>query len=87
MCADEEGAADAAVVVQRDGVGGDRVDDAREQEVFHPQNSRGQRRGILVPSPDTPAADVMRAHAEFLISTTLGAAVDRMFAHWRWTPG
>lgn len=43
-------------------------------------------RGILVPSPDTPPADVMRAHSEFLISTSLGAAVDRMFAHWRWTP-
>ena len=44
-------------------------------------------RGILVPSPDTPPADVMRAHSEFAISTSLGAAVDRMFAHWHWTPG
>lgn len=43
-------------------------------------------RGVLVPSADTPAADVMRAQAEFSISTTLGAAVDRMLAYWSWRP-
>lgn len=43
-------------------------------------------RGVLVPSADTPAADMMRAQAEFSISTTLGAAVDRMLAYWSWRP-
>ena len=37
-------------------------------------------RGILVPSPDTPVADVLRAEDEAVISTTLGAAVDRVLA-------
>ena len=43
-------------------------------------------RGILVPSADTSAGDMMRAQAEFAISTTLGAAVDRMLAYWSWRP-
>lgn len=44
-------------------------------------------RGVLVPSADTSPADVMRAQSEFSVSTTLGAAVDRMLAYWSWTPG
>ena len=50
-----------------------------------PARSLGGR-GILVPSADTPAADVMRAQSEFAISTTLGAAVDRILAYWAWAP-
>ena len=37
-------------------------------------------RGVLVPSGDTPTMDVMRAQSDFKISTTLGAAVDRVLA-------
>ena len=36
--------------------------------------------GVLVPSPDTPFADVDRARDAFTVSTTLGAAVDRILA-------
>ena len=34
--------------------------------------------GVLVPSTDTPFGDMQRAEAEFTVSTTLGAAVDRV---------
>jgi len=37
-------------------------------------------RGVLVPSGDTPTMDVVRAQSDFKISTTLGAAVDRVLA-------
>ena len=50
-----------------------------------PARSLGGR-GVLVPSADTPSADLLRAQSEFSISTTLDAAVDRMFAHWSWRP-
>ena len=43
-------------------------------------------RGVLVPSSDTSAMDMVRAESEFAISTSLGAAVDRMIAHWNWKP-
>lgn len=36
--------------------------------------------GVLVPSADTPYAELGRAQGEFAVSTTLGAAVDRLFA-------
>ena len=38
--------------------------------------------GILVPSRDTPTADMMRARGEFSLSSTLLPAVDRALA-WR----
>ena len=58
---------------------GDRIRDVLPARTFG-------GRGVLVPSADTPAADMMRAQAEFSISTTLGAAVDRMLAYWSWRP-
>ena len=36
--------------------------------------------GVLVPSPDTPLADMTRARDEHAIATTLGAAVSRVLA-------
>lgn len=36
--------------------------------------------GVLVPSPDTPLADLARARDEYAIATTLGTAVDRVLA-------
>ena len=36
--------------------------------------------GVLVPSTDTPFGDMQRAEAEFSVSTTLAAAVDRVLA-------
>ena len=40
--------------------------------------------GILVPGPDTPTADMMRARAEFALASSLGPAVERIVA---WRPG
>lgn len=34
--------------------------------------------GVLVPSADTPFGEMQRAESEFTVSTTLGAAVDRV---------
>ena len=39
--------------------------------------------GVLVPSPDTPFADVERARDAHAVSTTLDAAVDRVLARLR----
>jgi hypothetical protein len=36
--------------------------------------------GVLVPSADTSFGDMQRAQSEFTVSTTLGAAVDRVLA-------
>lgn len=36
--------------------------------------------GVLVPSADTPFGEMQRAEAEFSVSTTLGAAIDRVLA-------
>ncbi len=36
--------------------------------------------GVLVPSPDTPLADMTRARDEYAVATTLGAAVARVLA-------
>jgi histidinol-phosphate phosphatase family protein len=36
--------------------------------------------GVLVPASDTSFADMQRAETEFTVSTTLGAAVDRLLA-------
>ncbi|HWJ22192.1 MAG TPA: HAD family hydrolase [Gemmatimonadaceae bacterium] len=52
---------------------GDRIRDIEPSRAFG-------GRGVLVPSLDTPTADYLRARDEFVIATTLGAAVDRMLA-------
>ena len=36
--------------------------------------------GVLIPSADTSFGDMQRAQSEFTVSTTLGAAVDRVLA-------
>jgi histidinol-phosphate phosphatase family protein len=36
--------------------------------------------GVLVPSSDTPFGDMQRAEAQFAVSTTLRAAIDRVLA-------
>ncbi len=36
--------------------------------------------GVLVPSPDTPLADITRARDEYAFATTLDAAVERVLA-------
>ena len=43
--------------------------------------------GVLVPSPDTPFGDMQRAEAEFSVSTTLPAAVERLVARLAAAPG
>lgn len=50
---------------------GDRLRDVEPSRTFG-------GRGVLVPSPDTPAADYFRARDEYVIATTLSAAVDRV---------
>jgi D-glycero-D-manno-heptose 1,7-bisphosphate phosphatase len=52
---------------------GDRLRDVEPARAFG-------GKGVLVPSPDTPVADYLRARDEFAIATTLDAAVSRMLA-------
>jgi histidinol-phosphate phosphatase family protein len=42
--------------------------------------------GILVPAPDTPYRDMERARNEFVVSTTLQSAVDRVLGRLRTPP-
>jgi len=59
---------------------GDRLRDVEPARAFG-------GRGVLVPSPDTPTLDYIRARDDFVIATTLGAAVDRMLGGGVWGVG
>jgi histidinol-phosphate phosphatase family protein len=59
---------------------GDRLRDVEPSRAFG-------GRGVLVPSPDTPASDYFRARDEFVIATTLTAAVERILASGAWGVG
>lgn len=55
---------------------GDRLRDLQPARVFGGA-------GVLVPSDDTPTTDVVMAQSDYAISTTLGAAVDRILSSER----
>jgi histidinol-phosphate phosphatase family protein len=67
----QQAASEHALDLARSGFVGDRVRDIAPAARFGAL-------GVLVPSSDTPFADMQRAEAEFAVSTTLGAAVDRV---------
>ncbi len=69
----ERAAAELGLDLARSGAIGDRVRD------LTPVVRLGGY-GVLVPSPDTPLAEMTRARDEYALATTLDAAVDRVLA-------
>ena len=63
--------ADLAIDPARTAFIGDRMHDVQAAKTFG-------GRGVLVPSPDTPTLDMIRAGDEFAVATSLGAAVSRV---------
>jgi histidinol-phosphate phosphatase family protein len=68
-----QAAAEHGIDLARSAYIGDRLRDVE------PARALGGR-GILVPSPQTPYADMARATDEFALATTLPAAVERVLA-------
>ena len=69
----QRAAAEHAIDLARSAAIGDRLRDVT------PVTALGGY-GVLVPSPDTPLADMTRARDEYALATTLGAAVARVLA-------
>ncbi len=69
----QQAASELGLDLARSGAVGDRVRD------LTPLVALGGY-GVLVPSPDTPLADMTRARDEYAVATTLGTAVDRVLA-------
>jgi histidinol-phosphate phosphatase family protein len=69
----QQAASEHALDLARSAFVGDRIRDVSPAARFNAL-------GVLVPGPDTPFGDMQRAEAEFTVSTTLGAAVDRVLA-------
>lgn len=69
----QQAAAEHALDLARSALVGDRLRDVSPAARFGAL-------GVLVPSAETPFAEMVRAEAEFSVSTTLAAAVDRALA-------
>ena len=69
----QQAASEHALDLARSGFIGDRLRDVSPAARFGGL-------GVLVPAVDTPFGDMQRAESDFAVSTTLGAAVDRVLA-------